>query len=594
MNTKSIFTLLSLVVGITSVNGDCFAELYGYPCCTSDESLLQPYFDPESNHYFAVENGKTCGVIKTEQQKICASGDTYNCCTTTCDVAFVDSELWGVENGDWCSLPFSCYPKQQTKTTLSLPAISVTPTPNIDTSVCSKLGEPCGGSLYGDIDFCCEEGTFCYERSTFYHYCVNEDYDKYIPFEPVEDGKTDNQGNNQQTSPIFVIFSAPPPPPMPRLANGCSYYYDLCGSENGYPDCCPQGFMCTEGQQVNDQGNPVRQCLEDPDQVQVNPFQFQPGYNQQGGGYYPPPPPGPPPQQQPQVLNITIPGIDYEATIILMPPPPPPPENPNYGPYMTPISDEGGNLNQTFPYDPNQPLMQFSPYGPPGYPYPYGSPYPTSTTTTKPKATTCAKAYYPCGGNDFPDAAGCCVEGYYCNTDNPDFHVCKEIESTATSATATATATATSTADSKCAPVMEMCGGSKFKNAPNCCQKGSTCVKVSADYFQCIPDEYKGKYVDYDKASTTKKATTTTKKTTTKSTTAKSTTTTKKATTTTTTTKKATTTTKKATTTSKTSSTECAKVYEVCGGINHNGPTCCEEGTECVVYNNYYHQCEPL
>lgn len=37
-----------------------------------------------------------------------------------------------------------------------------------------------------------------------------------------------------------------------------------------------------------------------------------------------------------------------------------------------------------------------------------------------------------------------------------------------------------------------------------------------------------------------------------------------------------------------------ARVYEKCGGIDHNGPTCCEMGSMCVRKNEWYSGCQPI
>lgn len=625
MNTKNLITLLSLVFGSTAVNGVCWSK--DYPCCKQDIDIntVAIYQDPDTNHYYSNEEGHICAVVIGDQDK-CPSGDNYPCCST-CNVVFTDQEEWGVENDSWCSIPFSCHPNP-TKTTLSLPPIVATPGTD---DICSRENEPCGGTLYeGSVSGCCEEGFICYKRSSFYHYCVSKDiYDDFQ--QPTESVKTTTTttsttaGANATEMPYTpyipynstVIFIPPPPPPPFFNGNfdpNCSRPFDLCETE-GYPDCCPQYFKCT----LNEQHN-IKQCLEDPDQVQVYPLTEQGGYYPPPqGGYYPPPPP--PPQFIP-VLNP-----DNTTSIIFLPPPPPPPYG-QPGMYQgqpgqqpgQPVHGEG-NPGDMYPYNPQQGGY----YPPPYYPPPY---YPATTTTTKTKPTACAKAYYPCGGNDFPDAPNCCQEGYYCNTDNPDFHMCKEVEKEVTTTTTTTTVapTATATPADKCAAVFDMCGGSKFKDAPNCCQKGTFCLKVSAEYSQCIPDEFKGQYSDYDAKKTTTvaakttttaaaaaKTTTTTTvvkttttaaankttttaaaaKTTTTAAAAKTTTTAAAAKTTTTVAKATTTTTVAKATTTAAAANECAKVYETCGGVNHTGPTCCEPGSKCIVFNQYHHQCIP-
>jgi len=609
MNTKKLITILSLVIGSTSVNAVCWSK--DYPCCKQDIDIntVAIYQDPDTNHYYSNEDGHICAVVIGDQDK-CPSGDNYPCCST-CNVIFTDQEEWGVENDTWCSIPFACHPNP-TRTTLSLPPIVATPGAD---EICSKENEPCGGTLYeGSVSGCCEEGFVCYKRSAFYHYCVSKDiYEEYQQPEVTATTTTTSvsAGVVATPNPYYpypyttngntTYFFPPPPPPPPFFGNfdpNCSRPYDLCETE-GYPDCCPQGFKCTLNESQN-----IKQCLEDPDQAQLYPFP------QNGNGYYPPPPP-------PQFIPVLNP--DNTTSIIFLPPPPPPPYPYGGGqPYPgqpgqtyqpgQPVHGEG-NPGDMYPYNP-QPGQPGGYYPPPYYPPPY---YPPTTTTTKTKPTACAKAYYPCGGNDFPDAPNCCQEGYYCNTDNPDFFMCKEIEKEVTTTTTTVAPTATATPVDKCAAVFDMCGGSKFKDAPDCCQKGSFCLKVSAEYSQCIPDEFKGQYSDYDAKKTTTAAaaktttttaaaaktttTTTVVKTTTTAAANKTTTTTAAAAKTTTTTaaaaKTTTTTAAKATTTAAAASNECAKVYETCGGVNHTGPTCCEPGTKCIVFNQYHHQCIP-
>lgn len=36
---------------------------------------------------------------------------------------------------------------------------------------------------------------------------------------------------------------------------------------------------------------------------------------------------------------------------------------------------------------------------------------------------------------------------------------------------------------------------------------------------------------------------------------------------------------------------ECLTVYSRCGGQGYTGPTCCQEGSTCVVSNEWYSQC---
>lgn len=40
--------------------------------------------------------------------------------------------------------------------------------------------------------------------------------------------------------------------------------------------------------------------------------------------------------------------------------------------------------------------------------------------------------------------------------------------------------------------------------------------------------------------------------------------------------------------------TDCSALHAQCGGIDWNGPTCCEAGTTCTWQNDHYEQCLPL
>jgi len=35
----------------------------------------------------------------------------------------------------------------------------------------------------------------------------------------------------------------------------------------------------------------------------------------------------------------------------------------------------------------------------------------------------------------------------------------------------------------------------------------------------------------------------------------------------------------------------CASKWDQCGGVGYSGPTCCESGSTCREYNQYFSQC---
>ncbi|OUM61201.1 Non-catalytic module family DOC2, partial [Piromyces sp. E2] len=90
----------------------CWAEALGYSCCEGCEIA---YNDGDGN--WGVENDQWCGIDDKKCNGDNATPSTcfadekemgYPCCEK-CDVAYTDDDGdWGVENNDWCSVPYKC------------------------------------------------------------------------------------------------------------------------------------------------------------------------------------------------------------------------------------------------------------------------------------------------------------------------------------------------------------------------------------------------------------------------------------------------------------------------------------------------------
>uniref|UniRef100_A0A0G4GJU6 CBM1 domain-containing protein n=1 Tax=Chromera velia CCMP2878 TaxID=1169474 RepID=A0A0G4GJU6_9ALVE len=126
----------------------------------------------------------------------------------------------------------------------------------------------------------------------------------------------------------------------------------------------------------------------------------------------------------------------------------------------------------------------------------------------------------------------------------------------------TTTTEAAGGGDGSCASLWGQCGGQGW-TGPICCESGSECVVGNPWYSQCVPP-------------TTPAPTTTT---TTTSTITEAETTTAAPTTT--------------TTSAPGYPGTCSMMWEQCGGMGWDGPTCCEAGSECVYGNPWFSQCAP-
>jgi len=564
MNTKLIIAIVALALGRAAAADSCAAAEQGYSCCKNKTTIVE--ITDSTGIQYGVEDGHLCGISKVQ----CKSGDIYNCCKK-CKIVYTDTEDWGVENNDWCSIPYACYENNDkttttttkkttttttTTTTKKTTTTTTTTTKSSEPTVCAKLAEPCGGDFYPNAPNCCESGLRCVQRSKYFSECVEEDSEDTTTkttavekttevSEPTEASEAKCAaefemcgGTNypdapdccegsvcdrryttyHQCIPDYMYYQPPPPPPF---NDGCARAYDYC-QEEGYPDCCAPGFHCV----LNDKNR--HQCLEDPSQ--------------------------------------------------------PPPGNNPYGP---------------------------NPYGP-------QNPTTTTTTTAAPTPTECADAYYPCGGSKFPDAPNCCKPGYFCVATNPVQYKClpedeideddiilpnpstptttagkttttttttkkttttpkpttttttttttkkstttttttttttKKTTTTTTKKTTTTTTTTTSpkpSSNSNCAKAYGFCGGSGFPDAPSCCEEGTYCWKGFEHYHLCVPNEHKEFYVEQGEPVTRP---------------------------------------------ANTNNVKCAAGYQTCGGAEHpDAPPCCEAGFLCLRRNPVVHSCIP-
>jgi len=84
--------------------GQCWSENIGYPCCQNKDTKVA-YHSNSLNKDYGEENGERCGI---HDLQLCPKGGgEYKCCKG-CSVYYTDSTKWGVENNQWCSIPYSC------------------------------------------------------------------------------------------------------------------------------------------------------------------------------------------------------------------------------------------------------------------------------------------------------------------------------------------------------------------------------------------------------------------------------------------------------------------------------------------------------
>jgi len=92
--------------------GQCWSESLGYPCCQNKDTKVT-YHSKSINKDYGSENGEWCGI--NDIQLCPKGGSKYKCCET-CKVYYTDSTKWGVEHGNWCSIPYSCEENEKKST----------------------------------------------------------------------------------------------------------------------------------------------------------------------------------------------------------------------------------------------------------------------------------------------------------------------------------------------------------------------------------------------------------------------------------------------------------------------------------------------
>jgi len=201
---------------------NCWSKKYGFPCCNEKKTKITSVeHEDGKEHLYGTENGSQCGI--TDYQ-LCRSGGQYKCCTG-CKIEYTDTEDWGIENGEWCSIPNSCYESGLPTLTISVPVATTTTTtttapPTPEPTQCAASLDPCGGTEYPDAPSCCESGNFCFKYFSHVHQCVPDELKSELP-----------TGNNVVT---------------PKKTNQCAKAFQACGgtdNENA-PNCCETGFAC--------------------------------------------------------------------------------------------------------------------------------------------------------------------------------------------------------------------------------------------------------------------------------------------------------------------------------------------------------------
>jgi len=85
-------------------NEDCWSLKQGYPCCARRETTVS-FTDKNNGEEWGFEKNDWCGI--TDLQRCPMYNKDYKCCKG-CTVKYTDNYKWGVENGIWCSIPYSC------------------------------------------------------------------------------------------------------------------------------------------------------------------------------------------------------------------------------------------------------------------------------------------------------------------------------------------------------------------------------------------------------------------------------------------------------------------------------------------------------
>eukprot|EP00833_Pecoramyces_ruminatium_P012073 jgi/Orpsp1_1/1186105/evm.model.c7180000096916.1 len=103
---------IALAIAVTKASADCFSTKLGYPCCSSSDVEV---LSTDENGQWSVENDRWCGIPSATNNNLECTGQDqgYSCCNT-CEVATTDGDgAWGIENGVWCGIRKSCNQSQQ-------------------------------------------------------------------------------------------------------------------------------------------------------------------------------------------------------------------------------------------------------------------------------------------------------------------------------------------------------------------------------------------------------------------------------------------------------------------------------------------------
>jgi len=213
----------------TSV-GQCWSESIGIPCCQNINT--EPTDTTTIKHKaFGEENGQRCGI---DLLQFCPKGDEYKCCNT-CEVAFEDDYKWNIEDGDWCSIPYSCNAESKENTASTTATATVT---NIVTDTIISPDETCW-SLEDEGYPCCTNET------TEIVYISKTKGTKYGVENDDWCGITDLQLN-------YIIAQTETVPDLE-----CASTFQKCGGPQNpdTPSCCEEGNFCWEN------GNGISECL---------------------------------------------------------------------------------------------------------------------------------------------------------------------------------------------------------------------------------------------------------------------------------------------------------------------------------------------
>ncbi|ORX54314.1 hypothetical protein BCR36DRAFT_322798 [Piromyces finnis] len=229
-----LITLLSIVLGKSLAEKECWSTSLGYPCCELKTTEVQ-LVEKSTGNKFGVEDGHVCGITDLQ---LCPRGDKYKCCTK-CKVAYIDKYLWGAEHNEWCSIPYSCNLNVENFTTTKTKTTTTTTTTTTVEPTTTIAEEPTTSVAEEPTTTIAEEPTtsVAEEPTT----TIAEEPTTTIAEEPTTSVTTTTVINTTTTTTQYTSI-------IPIDANGCSIGYYPCGglSNKNAPSCCEEGFVCHE------------------------------------------------------------------------------------------------------------------------------------------------------------------------------------------------------------------------------------------------------------------------------------------------------------------------------------------------------------